>query len=90
MKVLAFVLIVLVVCGIVHFMIRRFWLGVIIGTTIGGGIELLSEILSAPSMTIRPVDVLFWGPFVALQGAVFSFPMAVIVGAVFYLGRRRT
>jgi hypothetical protein len=90
MKILAFYLIVLVLSGLIHFLLRRFWLGVIIGTAIGGAVELFSEIITAPSASIRPVDVLFWGPFVTTQGALFAFPAVVFVGVAFSFARKRS
>ncbi len=89
MKILALFFIVLIVSVIVHSFMRRFWVGVLIGTGIGGVVELATEILAAPTLTVRPVDVLFWGPFVITQGALFSFPIVMIVGTVFYFARKR-
>ena len=47
-----------------------------------------SKVFAAPADAIRPVDVVFWGPFAFVEGAAFSFPMVALVGGAFFLFRK--
>jgi hypothetical protein len=84
-----FLAVVLILSGIIHFFIKRFWVGVVVATVISSIIALVSQIATSTGAgPIRPADLVFWVPFTLLIGGITALPIVLAVGACSYWIRR--
>jgi hypothetical protein len=71
-----------------HLLTRRFWVGVLLGSCAGGLVAIFSEIASS-GLSAKPNDILFWLPMTIFVGALITFPISLMVGALSLLVRKR-
>ncbi len=71
-----------------HWLLRRYWLAVLISITACSLVNIVHE-AGLHDFQIRPADVAFWIPMSFFQGMLIALPIAALVGIPFYVIRRR-
>ena len=71
-----------------HWLVRRYWLAVLISVMAAALANIVHEAF-LHDFQVRPADVVFWIPKEFFQGMLFALPVAALVGIPFYVIRRR-
>jgi len=71
-----------------HWFMRRYWLAVLISVTAASVGNIIHEAF-VHDFQVRPADVAFWIPMLLVQGMLFAWPLAALVGIPFHVIRRR-
>lgn len=71
-----------------HWFVRRYWLAVLISITACSLANILQEIY-LHDFQITPSDAFGWIPLLFVLGALFTLPVAALIGIPFYAIRRR-
>jgi hypothetical protein len=71
-----------------HWVVRRYWLAVLISVAAASVANIIHEAF-LQDFQVRPADIAFWIPMEFFQGMVFALPVAAVVGIPFYVIRRR-
>jgi hypothetical protein len=73
---------------VAHWFVHRYWWAVLGSVTTASLANIVHEAFRH-DFQIRPADVAFWIPMEFVQGMLFAFPIAALVGVPFYVIRRR-
>ena len=70
-----------------HVLVKRYWLAVLLAATSSSLVNLIHEVVKHGGSD-RPVDWLFWLPFIFLFSWIIALPVVTVVGFPFLAYRR--
>ena len=76
------------VATVSHWLVRRFWLAVLLSALMTSFINFGYELVRH-DFAVRPSDVAFWIPMLVAMSFAVALPVVAIIGIPFYVIRRR-